>query len=154
MADPSLRSRVTFGGDSATAILFTCEAEEWARKPGDWRGIEVEASTDSSSVTRYCRIEYANVGIKADRSSPRVRYCVVEQCADPGILFYGSDWGEVACCTVRENKNGIRFELVEAGTIARCVVQDNEENGMECKTSSPDIEDNLIRGNEWGIYCW
>ena len=40
MADPSLRSRVTFGGDSTTAILFTSGAEEWAEKPGDWRGIE------------------------------------------------------------------------------------------------------------------
>jgi energy-converting hydrogenase Eha subunit B len=33
-------------------------------------------------------------------------------------------------------------------------VQDNEEHGIECKTSSPDIEDNLIQGNGWGIYCW
>jgi len=64
-------------------------------------------------VIRYCRIAYANVGIKADRSSPRVRYCVVEECADTGILFYASDWGEVLWCTVRENKNGTRFELVK-----------------------------------------
>ena len=28
------------GGDSTTAILFTSGAAEWARKPGDWRGIE------------------------------------------------------------------------------------------------------------------
>ena len=142
------------GGDSTTAIVFTSSAPEWATKPGDWRGIEVEASSDSSSVIRYCRIEYANVGIKAKGSSPRVRYCVVEQCADTGILFNGSDWGEVSGCTVRENKNGIRFEFVEHGAISRCVVEDNEENGMECKTSSPDIEDNLIRANGWGIYCW
>ena len=59
------------GGDSTTAILFTSGAPEWAKKPGDWRGIEVEASSDSSSVIRYCHIQYANVGIKADRSSPR-----------------------------------------------------------------------------------
>ena len=26
------------GGDSTTTILFTSGAEEWARKPGDWRG--------------------------------------------------------------------------------------------------------------------
>jgi len=38
----------------------------------------VEASSDSSSVIRYCKIEYANVGIKVDGSSPRVRYGVVE----------------------------------------------------------------------------
>ena len=50
--------------------------EEWANKPGDWRGIEVEGSSDSSSVIRYCHIQYANVGIKADGSSPRVRYCM------------------------------------------------------------------------------
>ena len=31
------------GGDSSTAILFTSGAAEWAGKPGDWRGIEVEA---------------------------------------------------------------------------------------------------------------
>ena len=31
------------GQDSTTAILFTSGAAEWARKPGDWRGIEVEA---------------------------------------------------------------------------------------------------------------
>ena len=141
------------GGDSTTAILFTSGAAEWAKKPGDWRGIEVEASSDSSSVIRYCRIEYANVGIKAGGSSPKVRYCVVEECADTGILFYGSDWGVVSWCTVRENRNGIRFELVEAGKIEWCVVQDNEENGIECKTSSPDIEDNLIQDNGWGIYC-
>ena len=29
------------GGDSSTAILFTSGALEWAKKPGDWRGIEV-----------------------------------------------------------------------------------------------------------------
>ena len=29
---------VADGGDSTTAILFTSGAEEWARKPGDWRG--------------------------------------------------------------------------------------------------------------------
>ena len=28
------------GEDSTTAILFTSGAAEWARKPGDWRGIE------------------------------------------------------------------------------------------------------------------
>ena len=65
------------GGNSTTAILFTpldklvyptgftSGPPEWARKPGDWRGIEasplrlsrtVEASSDSSSVIRYCRI--------------------------------------------------------------------------------------------------
>ena len=56
------------GEDSTTAILFTpldkllyptgftSGAAEWARKPGDWRGIEVEASSDTSSVIRYCRI--------------------------------------------------------------------------------------------------
>ena len=32
---------VADGGDSRTAVVFTSEAEEWARKPGDWRGIEV-----------------------------------------------------------------------------------------------------------------
>ena len=69
------------GGDSTTAILFTSGAPEWAKKPGDWRGIEVEASSDSRSVIRYCPLQYANVGIKADGSSPRVRYCVVEECA-------------------------------------------------------------------------
>jgi hypothetical protein len=142
------------GVDSTTAILFMSGAPAWAREPGDWRGIEIEATSDSSSVIRYCRIEYANVGIKADGSSPDVRYCVVEQCADTGILFNGSDWGGVLGCMVRENKNGIRFELVEHGVIARCAVQDNEENGIECKTSSPDIEDNQIQGNGWGIYCW
>ena len=62
------------GGDSTTAILFTSGAAEWAKKPGDWRGIEVEASSDSSSVIRYCRIAYANVGIKADGSSPTLPY--------------------------------------------------------------------------------
>ena len=39
---------VADGGDSTTAILFTSGAEEWMRKPGDWRGIEVEGSRDSS----------------------------------------------------------------------------------------------------------
>ena len=141
------------GGDSTTAILFTSGAPEWARKPGDWRGIEVEASSDSSSVIRYCRIAYANVGIKADRSSPRVSYCVVQQCADTGILFNGSVWGAVLGCTVRENAIGIRFELVKDGVIERCTVVENEDKGIECKTSSPDIEDNLMRGNGWGIYC-
>ena len=77
---------VADGGDSTTVIVFTSGAAEWARKPGDWRGIEVEASSDSTSVIQYCRIAYANVGIKADGSSPRVRYCVVEQCADTGIF--------------------------------------------------------------------
>jgi len=47
------------GGDSTTVILFTSGADEWARKPGDWRGIEVEASSDSSSVSRDCRIACA-----------------------------------------------------------------------------------------------
>ena len=58
------------GGDSTGTILFTSGAAEWVRKPGDWRGIEEEASSDSSSVIRYCRIAYANVGIKADGSAP------------------------------------------------------------------------------------
>ena len=65
---------VAAGGDSTTAIMFTSGAEEWARKPGDWRGIEVEGSSGSSSVIRYCRIEYANVGIKADGSAPTLHY--------------------------------------------------------------------------------
>ena len=46
-------------GDSTTAILFTSGAEEWAKKPGDWRGIEVKASRDSSSVIGHVRIEHA-----------------------------------------------------------------------------------------------
>ena len=45
----------------------------------------------------------------ADGSSPDVSYCVVDHCGDTGILSNGSDWGEVSGCTVRENKNGIRF---------------------------------------------
>lgn len=144
---------VSDGGDSTTAILFTSGAEEWARKPGDWRGIEVEASSDSSSVIRYCRIEYANVGIKADGSSLKVDYCVVEQCADTGILFYGSDWGEVAWCTVVGNRAGIRFENVPVGKIEHCVLEHNEERGIECRTSSLEIRDNRIYNNGWGIYC-
>ena len=65
------------GEHSTTAILFTSGAAEWTRKPGDWKGIEasplrlsrtVEESSDSSSMIRYCRIAYANVGIEADGS--------------------------------------------------------------------------------------
>jgi len=37
------------GGDSTTAILFTSGASEWAKKPGDWRGIEVDASSGTVS---------------------------------------------------------------------------------------------------------
>ena len=33
------------GGDSTTPILFTSGAEEWAKKPGDWRGIEMAESS-------------------------------------------------------------------------------------------------------------
>jgi len=44
---------------------------------------------------------------------------VVEECSDTGILFYGSDCGKVVWCTVRENKNGIRFELVKNEMIER-----------------------------------
>ena len=66
-----------------------------------------------------------NVGLKADGRSPRVRDCVVEQCADPGILFYGSDWGEVSWCRVPDNAIGVRFELVRGGEISGCVVVDN-----------------------------
>ena len=60
------------GGDSTGAILFTSGAEEWAKKPGDWRSIEVEGSSDSSSVIRHGRIQYADVGINADRCALRV----------------------------------------------------------------------------------
>ena len=63
---------VVDGGDWTTAILFTSGAPEWAKKPGDWRGIEVERSSDSSSVIRYSRIQYADVGIDADRCALRV----------------------------------------------------------------------------------
>ena len=42
-----------------------------------------------------------------------------------GFLFYGSDWGEVLGCRVRENAPGIRFELVKGGEIRGCVVVDN-----------------------------
>jgi hypothetical protein len=89
------------GGDPTGTILFTSGAPEWAKKPGDWRGIEaspprlsrtVEASSVRRSVIQYCKIQYANVGIKADGSSPVVSCCVVEQCADTGILFYESEW--------------------------------------------------------------
>ena len=90
----------------------------------------VEASSDSSSVIRYCHIQYANVGIKADRSSPRVRYCVVEQCADIGISFYGSDWGEVSWCPVRDNRNRIRFELVKGGEIRGCAVGGQQKSSI------------------------
>ena len=41
IADPLLRSKVTFGGDSTGTILFTPGAKEWTKKAGDWRGIEV-----------------------------------------------------------------------------------------------------------------
>ena len=74
----------------------------------------------------------------------------MEHCADTGILLYGSDRGAVSGCTVRENRNGIRFELVEKGVIVRCLVEDNEEHGIECNTSSPEIEDNLIRRRCYG----
>jgi len=36
------------GDDSTTAILFTSGAAEWARKPGDWRGIEVAQYADGA----------------------------------------------------------------------------------------------------------
>ena len=50
---------------------------------------------------------------------------MVEPCADPGILFSGSDWGEVSWCTVRKNAIGVRSELVKGGEISGCVVADN-----------------------------
>ena len=78
----------------------------------------------------------------------------MERCADTGILFYGSDWGEVLWCTVRENTYGIRFELVRDGMIERCMVNENSEKGIECKTSSPDVRNNLVTHNGVGIYCW
>ena len=100
------------------------------------------------------QIAYAQVGIKADRCALRVEQAEVGYCADVGILFNGSDRGSVLGCVVRENSTGIRFELVTGGEIRECVVQDNTDKGIECKTSSPDIEDNLIQRNGWGIYCW
>ena len=69
------------------------------RTPEDWRGIEasplrlsrtVETSSDRSSVIQYCRIAYANVGIKADRDSPRESSCAVAKSS-----FILSGGGEV-----------------------------------------------------------
>ena len=36
------------GGDSTRAILFTSGEEEWARKPGDRKGIEVAQYADGA----------------------------------------------------------------------------------------------------------
>lgn len=129
--------------------------------PGSWKGVWFESSADaveaaptvSRSVVRYVQIAYAQVGIKVARGVLSVEQTEVVHSVDAGILFNGSVWGEVARCTVRENAMGVRFELVKGGAIKGCVVENNREKGIECKTSSPDIEDNLIRGNRWGVYC-
>jgi len=41
-------------------------------EPGSWNGVWFESSADSSSVARVVRIEYAQVGVKADRCALRV----------------------------------------------------------------------------------
>ncbi|HID09739.1 MAG TPA: right-handed parallel beta-helix repeat-containing protein, partial [Candidatus Latescibacteria bacterium] len=126
---------------------------ELREEPGSWKGVWFAPSADSSSVVRVVRIEYAQVGVKANRCAVRVEQVEVVHSKDVGILFNGSSWGEVLGCTVRENGTGLRFELVKGGEIRGCVVEDNRDKGIECKTSSPEIKDNLIQGNGWGMYC-
>ena len=86
------------GGDSLHAIRFAPvrwsvqgEMDLW-RVPGSWKGVWFSSSADSSSVVRYVRIEYAQVGIKGNRCGLRVEQVEVAHCADTGILFNGSDW--------------------------------------------------------------
>ena len=95
-----------------------------------------ESSADSLSVVRYVRIEYAQVGVKADRCALGAEQAEVEHCAGAGIVFSEGDGGAVLGCTVRENGLGIRFELANGGEIRGCVVEGNRGNGMDCKTSS------------------
>ena len=134
--EPAVETTATaFGTDPATlgiqgrtdtGIEKTVTADP--PKAGDWAGIQIEAISPNSRLT-YCRIQHANIGIKAQTDAVQIERCLIS-----------------------ENKTGVLCE----NTSPTITANEFNRNGIGSKfqgSASPNVEYNEFTANNYGITC-
>ena len=126
-------------GTERDSIIFTRDGDD-----GVWGMIYFNESSDSTSIMKYCKVEYGNyVGGFYD----------VE-----GVLSFHRGLvakkmtATIEKCNISDN---LRYGIYSGGAkpyILNCRIANNER-GIVADRSSPYIEGNKITQNKYGIYC-
>lgn len=138
-------------GSEEEMIVFTSRKK--APVPGDWRRIEFNSSSEEAEM-RWCKVEYATIGIYGNGAWPALGYNVIRNNVEKGLLCVSTfDTPiEVTNNLIMNNDNGIWLENVHEGVIQGNIVFGNQESGIGCQESSPILKNNLCMTNKYGLY--
>lgn len=115
-------------GAADRPITFTSGFEgPW---PGDWIGLQFkDSSDDATCLLSNVVVEYARIGIDCASASPSIVSSRIRHGTQQGIYLDHS-----------------------SPLIQNCVIENNDNEGIYCvNRSSPDIFNNQIFGNQYGI---
>ena len=161
-------------GKSDSPITFTSSSANPVY--GDWYGIVFrDKSDDARCLIDEAIIKYARIGVKSVLSSPRVRDSSFSECFD-GVQSQSSSTIEVTGCSFeniiswafiatgssplfKNNKvsgcrNGVRILDAAEAKIENCIIENSLTGiGVYLQNCSPQVLDNQIAGNDFGILC-
>jgi len=100
--------------------------------PGSWQGISFYPG--ASGRLRNCVLEYAEIGVLAQDSSPRIEHCRIQQCSVAGLSFVGSGSPLVVNCQITDNAgDGVRVSGVaqpRLGDVGNADPKDDGNNAL------------------------
>ncbi len=119
---------------------------------GDWKGIRFGPSGSSSFSLTWVKVEWAENGVFL-ASEGDLKNVLICNCSQNGVTSF-NHIGSISNTIANRNRIGIYTESsLKSEIIDHNVVLGNEFIGVDCRTSSPLINNNYVTGSEEGIRC-
>jgi|GEM_PF-3583325 len=135
-------------GTANDSITFTSGQE--SPQPNDWDRILIQGAGSNNSEFKYCKIQYARVGISFENTESKISHSLIERCHRTGIGVGGG--------SSLIKSNTIRYVVNEGlglGSGSPTIIENKVYNcttGIITDYANSYIADNLIYGNsQYGI---
>jgi nitrous oxidase accessory protein NosD len=98
-------------GTAADSIIFT--SLQGAPAAGDWQGLVFDSvPRERVAQMDYCRLEYAQTGVRSIASEPTIRHCLIRDFTESGVWLTGETFDAAGLDTVTVTQ---RFDTAGKG---------------------------------------
>lgn len=134
-------------GEENNTIQFTSGADY--KQPGDWGSIRFNSTSGSSSVLSHTIIEYAEIGVECQHSSPTLSNVTLMYNLYAGIFARGSE-SIIENSNITKNKGHGIHAVNSSLLIENNSVDNNSADGVfATSNSSITLKDNLLAFNSY-----
>jgi parallel beta-helix repeat protein len=134
-------------GEENNTIQFTSGADY--KQPGDWGSIRFNSTSGSSSVLSHVIIEYAEIGVECQDSSPTLSNVTLMYNLYAGIFATGSD-STIENSNLTKNRGHGIHAVNSSLLIENNSVDNNSADGVfAIANSSITLKDNLVAFNDY-----